>query len=125
MVPTLTTTVTNSTSHLHPKNMTLPSASSLGQGGYSSDEYDGLKKETVDNGKQRRKKRAQVRVACTHCQKTCKKCSDSRYVLMFMPAVHAVLTKRDRPCERCDRYGLPDCVDTTRKPRKKGIKRYV
>ncbi|WVO25278.1 uncharacterized protein IAS62_006669 [Cryptococcus decagattii] len=47
----------------------------------------------------------QVRVACTHCQKTCKKCSDRR------------------PCERCDRYGLPDCVDTTRKPRKKGIKR--
>nr|KIR45149.1 hypothetical protein I312_05716 [Cryptococcus bacillisporus CA1280] len=122
MVPTLTTTVTNCTSHLHPKNMTLPSASSLGLGGYSSDEYDGLKKETVDNGKQRRKKKAQVWVACTHCQKTCKKCSDSRYVLMFMPAVHAVLTKRDRPCERCDRYGLPDCVDTTRKPRKKGIK---
>ncbi|KIR70229.1 hypothetical protein I310_05855 [Cryptococcus deuterogattii CA1014] len=97
--------VTNSISHLHPKNMTLPSASSLGLGGYSSDEYNGLKKETVDNGKQRKKKRAQVRVACTRCQKACKKCSDSR------------------PCERCDKYGLSDCVDTTRKPRKTGIKR--
>lgn len=78
MVPTLTTTVTNSTSHLHPKNMTLSSASSLRLDGYSSDDYDGLKKETLDNGKQRKKKRAQVRVACTHCQKACKKCSDSR-----------------------------------------------
>ncbi|WVQ80113.1 hypothetical protein IAT38_002214 [Cryptococcus sp. DSM 104549] len=52
-----------------------------------------------------RKKRAQVRVACTHCQKACKKCSNTR------------------PCERCTKYGLKDCIDSTRKPRKTGIKR--
>lgn len=30
-----------------------------------------------------RKKRAQVRIACTHCQKACKKCSDQRYVTEY------------------------------------------
>lgn len=29
-----------------------------------------------------RKKRAQVRIACTHCQKACKKCSNTRYVII-------------------------------------------
>ncbi|WVN87412.1 uncharacterized protein L203_102591 [Cryptococcus depauperatus CBS 7841] len=52
-----------------------------------------------------RKKRSQVRVACTHCQKACKKCSNTR------------------PCERCVKYGMNDCIDSTRKPRKTGIKR--
>ncbi|WVQ69607.1 uncharacterized protein L199_007827 [Kwoniella botswanensis] len=52
-----------------------------------------------------RKKRIQVRIACTHCQKACKKCSNTR------------------PCERCVKYGLTECVDSTRKPRKTGIKR--
>ncbi|ORY30198.1 hypothetical protein BCR39DRAFT_587988 [Naematelia encephala] len=52
-----------------------------------------------------RKKRAQVRIACTHCQKACKRCSNTR------------------PCERCLKYGLKDCVDSTRKPRKTGVKR--
>ncbi|WVQ98369.1 hypothetical protein IAU59_005492 [Kwoniella sp. CBS 9459] len=52
-----------------------------------------------------RRKRIQVRIACTHCQKACKKCSNTR------------------PCERCVKYGLPDCVDSSRKPRKTGIKR--
>jgi hypothetical protein len=34
---------------------------------------------TGSNGQQRmRKKRQQVRVACTHCQKACKKCSNTR-----------------------------------------------
>lgn len=28
-----------------------------------------------------------------------------------------------RPCERCVKYGLQDCVDSTRKPRKSGLKR--
>lgn len=28
-----------------------------------------------------------------------------------------------RPCERCVKYGFKDCVDSTRKPRKTGIKR--
>ncbi|ORX35865.1 hypothetical protein BD324DRAFT_507557 [Kockovaella imperatae] len=52
-----------------------------------------------------RKKRAQVRIACTHCQKACKKCSNTR------------------PCERCVKYGLKDCIDSVRKPRKTGVKR--
>ncbi|WVR09740.1 hypothetical protein IAU60_006816 [Kwoniella sp. DSM 27419] len=52
-----------------------------------------------------RRKRVQVRVACTHCQKACKKCSSTR------------------PCERCVEYGLSDCVDSSRKPRKTGVKR--
>jgi hypothetical protein len=30
-----------------------------------------------------------------------------------------------RPCERCVKYGLPDCIDSMRKPRKTGVKRYV
>lgn len=130
MMPTLTTTMTDSPSHLHPKDMTLSSASSLGLDGdmrcmKDSERYEGLRKETVDNGTQRKKKRAQVRVACTHCQKACKKCSNTRYVLTFKPFVRALLTKRRRPCERCAKYGLPDCVDSTRKPRKTGIKRCI
>ncbi|WVQ77605.1 hypothetical protein IAR50_007293 [Cryptococcus sp. DSM 104548] len=56
-------------------------------------------------GESGKKKRAQVRVACTHCQKACKRCSNTR------------------PCERCVKYGLNDCIDSTRKPRKTGIKR--
>ncbi|WWD08275.1 hypothetical protein V865_006386 [Kwoniella europaea PYCC6329] len=59
----------------------------------------------ADTGTGGRKKRIQVRIACTHCQKACKKCSNTR------------------PCERCVKYGLTDCVDSTRKPRKTGIKR--
>lgn len=31
-----------------------------------------------------RKKRAQVRVACTHCQKACKRCSNTRYVFLLL-----------------------------------------
>ncbi|EIW71003.1 hypothetical protein TREMEDRAFT_59946 [Tremella mesenterica DSM 1558] len=52
-----------------------------------------------------RKKRVQVRIACIHCQKACKKCSNTR------------------PCDRCVKYGLKDCIDSTRKPRKTGVKR--
>ncbi|ODO11229.1 hypothetical protein I350_00004 [Cryptococcus amylolentus CBS 6273] len=71
---------------------------------FSSNEQ--MENEGVDgSGETGRKKRAQVRVACTHCQKACKKCSNTR------------------PCERCVKYGLNDCVDSTRKPRKTGIKR--
>ncbi|KAF9479739.1 hypothetical protein BDN70DRAFT_878505 [Pholiota conissans] len=53
-----------------------------------------------------RTKRRQVKNACTHCQKACKKCDDAR------------------PCLRCVKYGVSDeCVDSQRKERKKGIKR--
>ncbi|KAL9714913.1 hypothetical protein Ac2012v2_001573 [Leucoagaricus gongylophorus] len=51
-------------------------------------------------------KRRQVKNACTHCQKACKKCDDGR------------------PCLRCVKYGVSEgCVDSKRKQRKKGIKR--
>ncbi|KAF9102132.1 hypothetical protein BGX27_011166 [Mortierella sp. AM989] len=51
-------------------------------------------------------KRRQVKNACVNCQKACKKCDEGR------------------PCARCIKYGLVDtCVDSTRKVRKKGIKR--
>ncbi|KAG0367588.1 hypothetical protein BGZ54_003633 [Gamsiella multidivaricata] len=51
-------------------------------------------------------KRRQVKNACVNCQKACKKCDEGR------------------PCTRCIKYGLIDtCVDSTRKIRKKGIKR--
>lgn len=53
-----------------------------------------------------RSKRRQVKRACVHCRKACKKCDEFR------------------PCLRCIRYGSRDeCVDATRKERKKGIKR--
>ncbi|KAG0200985.1 hypothetical protein BGX28_006090 [Mortierella sp. GBA30] len=51
-------------------------------------------------------KRRQVKNACVNCQKACKKCDEGR------------------PCTRCRKYGLADtCVDSTRKVRKKGVKR--
>ncbi|KAG9069957.1 hypothetical protein KI688_009285 [Linnemannia hyalina] len=51
-------------------------------------------------------KRRQVKNACVNCQKACKKCDEGR------------------PCTRCIKYGLSDtCVDSTRKVRKKGVKR--
>ncbi|KAF9205403.1 hypothetical protein BGZ49_004084 [Haplosporangium sp. Z 27] len=51
-------------------------------------------------------KRRQVKNACVNCQKACKKCDEGR------------------PCARCIKYGLTEtCVDSTRKVRKKGIKR--
>ncbi|KAF9327205.1 hypothetical protein BG006_009464 [Podila minutissima] len=51
-------------------------------------------------------KRRQVKNACVNCQKACKKCDEGR------------------PCTRCIKYGLTDtCVDSTRKVRKKGVKR--
>ncbi|KAJ2296004.1 hypothetical protein IWW55_005252 [Coemansia sp. RSA 2706] len=53
-----------------------------------------------------RPKRAQVKNACVNCQKACKKCDSGR------------------PCQRCVKYNLAEsCVDSKRKPRKKGIKR--
>ncbi|KAJ2448848.1 hypothetical protein EV183_005218 [Coemansia sp. RSA 2336] len=53
-----------------------------------------------------RPKRAQVKNACVNCQRACKKCDSGR------------------PCQRCIKYNLADtCVDSKRKPRKKGIKR--
>lgn len=48
-------------------------------------------------------KRKQVKNACIHCQKACKKCDDLR------------------PCTRCIKYGLEDsCEDSRRKLRKRG-----
>ncbi|KAJ2076443.1 hypothetical protein H4R24_005692, partial [Coemansia sp. RSA 988] len=53
-----------------------------------------------------RTKRAQVKNACINCQKACKKCDSGR------------------PCQRCIKYSLADtCVDSKRKPRKRGVKR--
>ncbi|KXN87712.1 hypothetical protein AN958_08188 [Leucoagaricus sp. SymC.cos] len=53
-----------------------------------------------------RPKRRQVKNACTHCQKACKKCDDAR------------------PCLRCVKYGFSEeCINSQRKQRKKGIKR--
>lgn len=53
-----------------------------------------------------RSKRRQVKNACTHCQKACKKCDDAR------------------PCLRCVKYGISEeCVDSQRKERSKGLKR--
>ncbi|KAJ7244194.1 hypothetical protein B0H12DRAFT_813991 [Mycena haematopus] len=51
--------------------------------------------------------RRQVKIACTKCQKACKKCD------------------LGRPCLRCTRYrfGPEECVDSQRKERKKGVKR--
>jgi len=69
-----------------------------------------------------RQKRIQVRIACTHCQKACKKCSNTRYVPTH--CLRKNMLRIPRPCERCVRYGLTDCVDSTRKPRRSGIKRY-
>ncbi|KAI9314800.1 hypothetical protein BX666DRAFT_2029050 [Dichotomocladium elegans] len=51
-------------------------------------------------------KRKQVKNACIHCQKACKKCDDGR------------------ACKRCLRLGLEaSCIDSPRKPRRKGIRR--
>ncbi|KAG0318673.1 hypothetical protein BGZ99_005517 [Dissophora globulifera] len=59
-----------------------------------------------DSSLTQKPKRRQVKNACVNCQKACKKCDEGR------------------PCARCIKYGLTDtCVDSTRKIRKKGIKR--
>ncbi|KAI8378744.1 hypothetical protein EDC96DRAFT_493047 [Choanephora cucurbitarum] len=51
-------------------------------------------------------KRQQVKNACIHCQKACKKCDNGR------------------PCQRCIKYNLSDtCRNSERKKRQKGIKR--
>ncbi|KAL9546306.1 hypothetical protein MBANPS3_006724 [Mucor bainieri] len=51
-------------------------------------------------------KRQQVKNACVHCQKACKKCDDGR------------------PCQRCLKYNLADtCRSSIRKERQKGMKR--
>ncbi|KAI9299239.1 hypothetical protein K502DRAFT_361758 [Neoconidiobolus thromboides FSU 785] len=51
-------------------------------------------------------KRKQVKIACSNCKASCKKCNESR------------------PCERCVSKGIGDtCVDSIRKPRKKGTRR--
>ncbi|KAK0545890.1 hypothetical protein OC846_005493, partial [Tilletia horrida] len=50
--------------------------------------------------------RVQVKNACINCQRACKKCDIGR------------------PCTRCVKYGLEDsCADSSRKERKRGIKR--
>ncbi|KAJ3112911.1 hypothetical protein HDU96_004012 [Phlyctochytrium bullatum] len=62
--------------------------------------------ESADAGvKGEKKRRRQVKVACTHCKKACKKCDDMR------------------PCTRCVRLNLGPCFDAPRKERRKGFKR--
>ena len=59
-----------------------------------------------DDSAEGRKKRFQVKIACIHCKKACKKCDDIR------------------PCTRCVRIGFQNnCIDAPRKERKKGFKR--
>ncbi|KAJ3196593.1 hypothetical protein HK101_008385 [Irineochytrium annulatum] len=60
---------------------------------------------TQISGRTGSRKRIQCKVACTNCKKACKKCDDYR------------------PCSRCVRLNLPDCVSSSRKPRPIGIKR--
>lgn len=51
-------------------------------------------------------KRKQVKNACVHCQKACKKCDDGR------------------PCQRCLKHNLADtCRNSIRKERQKGMRR--
>ncbi|KAJ7490047.1 hypothetical protein B0H11DRAFT_2156802 [Mycena galericulata] len=59
-----------------------------------------------NNSQPLRSKRRQVKNACTNCQKACKKCDEAR------------------PCLRCVKYGVhEECMDSTRRERKKGGKR--
>lgn len=64
---------------------------------------------TIDGseyGQGMKQKRRQVKNACVNCQKACKRCDEGR------------------PCTRCIKYGLTDtCQDSSRKERKRGIKR--
>lgn len=64
---------------------------------------------TIDGseyGQSTKPKRRQVKNACINCQKACKRCDEGR------------------PCSRCVKYGLTDtCQDSSRKERKRGIKR--
>lgn len=72
--------------------------------GSPTQEYQQLSGSPLAQGQ--KPKRRQVKNACVNCQKACKKCDEGR------------------PCSRCVKYGLTDtCVDSTRKVRKKGIKR--
>lgn len=53
-----------------------------------------------------KKRRSQVKIACIHCKKSCKKCDEQR------------------PCQRCVRIGFSmNCIDAPRKIRKRGFKR--
>ncbi|KAJ1720454.1 hypothetical protein LPJ53_004924 [Coemansia erecta] len=83
--------------------------------GWPPDDNNGSGNNDDDNGRSSseaagasgsRTKRAQVKNACVNCQRACKKCDSGR------------------PCQRCVKYNLQDtCVDSKRKPRKKGVKR--
>lgn len=74
--------------------------------GHSSSRNDDPRGQHPDLPAGMRPKRRQVKNACVNCQKACKKCDEGR------------------PCGRCVKYGLSDtCFDSTRKERKRGIKR--
>ncbi|KAF8178556.1 hypothetical protein K438DRAFT_1265367 [Mycena galopus ATCC 62051] len=62
---------------------------------------------TFSSTSQTARLRSQVKIACTKCQKACKKCDQAR------------------PCLRCVKYrfGPEECVDSQRKERRKGTKR--
>ncbi|KAI9359549.1 hypothetical protein DFJ73DRAFT_106380 [Zopfochytrium polystomum] len=61
--------------------------------------------EATSDGGTAKGRRQQVKVACEHCKKACKKCDNAR------------------PCGRCVRLGFAECNDAPRKERKKGFKR--
>ncbi|KAF8178544.1 hypothetical protein K438DRAFT_1938654 [Mycena galopus ATCC 62051] len=62
---------------------------------------------TFSSTSQTARLRSQVKIACTKCQKACKKCDQAR------------------PCLRCVKYRFrpEECVDSQRKERRKGTKR--
>jgi hypothetical protein len=61
------------------------------------------------------KKRFQVKIACIHCKKACKKCDDVRPCTRFVFPPNT---------SRCVRIGFQNnCTDAPRKERKKGFKR--
>jgi hypothetical protein len=80
----------------HPQNMYHSSSQHSASPTIDGSEY----------GQGMKQKRRQVKNACVNCQKACKRCDEGR------------------PCTRCIKYGLTDtCQDSSRKERKRGIKR--
>lgn len=80
--------------------MLSPSSSPLPK--VSLKNFEGDEKNQEGSRGLQQAKRKQVKNACVHCQKACKKCDDLR------------------PCSRCIKYGLEDsCEDSRRKSRKR------
>lgn len=80
--------------------MLSPSSSPLPKGSLKN--FEDVDKNQESGRGLQQAKRKQVKNACVHCQKACKKCDDLR------------------PCSRCIKYGLEDsCEDSRRKSRKR------